>query len=106
LLLNHKLNFEGAPFGVRIGRPACCNAETLGRFNFRVSRVLELFIAMDSSQRCQEQAAECVRLMKSAPTRDQARLLENISMSWSRLAGQIDRYNALVRDQGRMAARK
>jgi hypothetical protein len=56
---------------------------------------------MDSAQRCRDQAAECVRLMNSAPTKDQARLLENISISWSRLAGQIDRYNELVREQDR-----
>jgi hypothetical protein len=56
---------------------------------------------MNSAQRCRDQAAECVRLMNSAPTKDQARLLENISISWSRLAGQIDRYNELVREQER-----
>jgi hypothetical protein len=56
---------------------------------------------MDSAQRCRDQAAECVRLMNSGPTKDQARLLENISISWSRLAGQIDRYNELVREQDR-----
>jgi hypothetical protein len=39
--------------------------------------------------------------MNSAPTKDQARLLANLSISWSRLAGQIDRYNALVREQAR-----
>jgi hypothetical protein len=57
---------------------------------------------MDSAQRCRDQAAECIRLMNSAPTKDQARLLENISISWSRLAGQIDRYNELVREQDRI----
>jgi hypothetical protein len=57
---------------------------------------------MDSAQRCRDQAAECVRLINSAPTKDQARLLENISISWSRLAGQIDRYNELVREQDRI----
>jgi hypothetical protein len=55
---------------------------------------------MDSAQGCGNQAAECIRLKKSAPTKDQARLLENISISWSRLAGQIDRYNELVRKRG------
>jgi hypothetical protein len=54
---------------------------------------------MDGAQRCRDQAAECVRLMNAAPTKDQARLLENISVSWSRLGGQIERYNALVRHQ-------
>jgi hypothetical protein len=38
--------------------------------------------------------------MKSAPTKHQARLLDNISVSWSRLAGQIERYDALVREKG------
>jgi hypothetical protein len=61
---------------------------------------------MDSLQRCRDQAGECVRLVNSAPSKDQARLLENISMSWSRLGGQIDRYNELVREQGRMVARR
>jgi hypothetical protein len=61
---------------------------------------LESSKVMDSAQRCRDQAAECVRLMKSAPTRHQARLLDNIRVSWSRLAGQIERYDALVREQG------
>jgi hypothetical protein len=55
---------------------------------------------MDSAQGCGNQAAECIRLKKSAPTKDQARLLGNISISWARIAGQIDRYNELVRKQG------
>jgi hypothetical protein len=54
---------------------------------------------MNSAKYCKGQAAECTRFMKSALTTDQARLLENISVSWTRLAGQIDRYNALVREQ-------
>ena len=62
---------------------------------------LESSKLMDSVQRCRDQATECVRLMKSAPTKDQARLLENISISWARLTGQIDRHDALVREQGR-----
>jgi hypothetical protein len=60
---------------------------------------------MDSPQRCRDQAGECGRLANSALTKDQARLLENISMSWSRLAGQIDRYDGLVRDQSRITRR-
>jgi hypothetical protein len=56
---------------------------------------------MDSAKRCRDQAEECLRIMNSAPTKDQARLLANLSISWSRLAGQIDRYNALVREQAR-----
>jgi hypothetical protein len=54
---------------------------------------------MNSAKYCKDQAAECIRLMKSAHSKDQARLLENISVSWTRLAGQIDRHNALVREQ-------
>jgi hypothetical protein len=61
---------------------------------------LETLKLMDSTQRCRGQAAECVRLMNSAPTKDQAQVLENIAISWSRLAGQIDRYNELVRKAG------
>jgi hypothetical protein len=55
---------------------------------------------MDSAQHCQDQAAECLRLMKSAKIKDEAEVLKNLSCSWSRLAGQIDRYNALMREQG------
>jgi hypothetical protein len=40
---------------------------------------------MNSAKYCKDQAAECIRLMKSALTTDQARLL--------------DRHNALVREQ-------
>jgi len=39
----------------------------------------------------------------TAQSKDQAEVLRNISSSWSRLAGQIDRYNALVREQDRIA---
>ena len=57
---------------------------------------------MDSTQRCRDQAAECRRIMKSAPTKDQAQLLGNMSSTWSRLAGQIDRYNQVAREQNRI----
>jgi len=58
---------------------------------------------MDSAQHCQDQAAECLRLMRLAQNKDETAILRNLSSSWSRLAGQIDRYNALVREQGRIA---
>jgi hypothetical protein len=58
---------------------------------------------MDSAQHCQDQSAECRRLMKLAQSQSEAEVLRNISMSWSRLAGQLDRYNALIREQGRRA---
>lgn len=58
---------------------------------------------MESAQHCIDQAAECLRLVKLAESKDQAEVLRNLSASWSRLAGQIDRYNALVRKEGRIA---
>jgi hypothetical protein len=57
---------------------------------------------MYSAQRCQDQAAGCLRLVKLALSQDEAQILKNLSQSWSRLAGQIDRYNALIREQGRI----
>jgi hypothetical protein len=56
----------------------------------------------NSTQGCRDEIAKCLRLMKSAPSKDQAEILRNISMSWSRLAGQIDRYNQLAREQSRV----
>jgi hypothetical protein len=61
---------------------------------------------MDSPQHCRDQAAECVRLMNSAQSEAQAQVLRNLSSSWSRLAGQIDRYNSLIREQSRSVVRK
>ena len=58
---------------------------------------------MDSTQHCRDQAAECLRLMKSVQNEAEAAVLRNLCQSWSRLAGQIDRYNALVRDKDRAA---
>jgi hypothetical protein len=56
---------------------------------------------MDSAQHCRDQAAECLRLMRLAQNKDEAEILKNLSSSWSRLAGQIDRYHALMREQRR-----
>jgi hypothetical protein len=57
---------------------------------------------MDSAQHCQDQSAECRRLVKLAQSEDEAQALKNLSRTWTGLAGQIDRYNALVRDRGRV----
>jgi hypothetical protein len=54
---------------------------------------------MDSAQHCRDQSAECLRLSKLAPSEAEAEVLKNLSQSWSRLAGQIDRYQALMREQ-------
>jgi hypothetical protein len=61
---------------------------------------------MDSPQHCRDQSAECVRLMSLAHSEAQAQVLRNLSSSWSRLAGQIDRYNALIREQSRSDRRE
>jgi hypothetical protein len=57
---------------------------------------------MDTPEHCQEQSAECLRLMGMAQSAAEAEFLKYIAQSWSRLAGQIDRYNALMRDQRRV----
>jgi hypothetical protein len=44
--------------------------------------------------------------MGMAQSAAEAEVLRNIAQSWSRLAGQIDRYNALMRDQRRVAQKK
>jgi hypothetical protein len=44
--------------------------------------------------------------MSLAPCEAQAQVLRNLSSSWSRLAGQIDRYNALIREHSRSGIRK
>ena len=56
---------------------------------------------MDSAKHCEDQSAECLRLMKTAQSAAEAAMLRNISQSWARLAGQIDRYDALMREQTR-----
>jgi hypothetical protein len=57
---------------------------------------------MDSAKHCLDQSAECRRLVKSAPNEAEARALKLISRSWLGLAGQIDRYDALVREHRRV----
>ena len=56
-------------------------------------------LIMYSPQHCLDQATECERSISSAQTEAQAKALRNISQSWLRLASQIDRYNALIREQ-------
>jgi len=50
---------------------------------------------------CKRQSGECNRLSKLAAREAEAQVLRNISQSWTRLAGQIDRYQAIVRDGAR-----
>jgi hypothetical protein len=61
---------------------------------------------MDSAQHCQDHSAECLRLVKLAQSEAEAHALKNLSRTWTGLAGQIDRYNALKREQGRRVAKK
>ena len=52
---------------------------------------------MDSPQHCRDQSAECLRLTKLSQSEVETQALKNLSRSWTGLAGQIDRYNAIVR---------
>lgn len=54
---------------------------------------------MNSAQHCLEQLAECRRLIKSAHTELEAQALKQMCKTWTALAGQIDRYSALLRDR-------
>ena len=53
---------------------------------------------MMTPRQCREQSAECMRLSNQAPLESEARVLKDIAHSWTRLAGQIDRYQTLVRE--------
>jgi hypothetical protein len=57
---------------------------------------------MDSAQHCLDQSAECRRLMELAQSEAEAKALKNLSRTWSGLAGQIDRYSAIIREQRRV----
>jgi hypothetical protein len=57
---------------------------------------------MDSAQHCLDQSAECRRLLKLAQSEAEVQALKNLARSWSGLAGQIDRYNAFMREQRRV----
>jgi hypothetical protein len=54
---------------------------------------------MDSAKDFRDQASECLHLANLSRNEREAEALRNISASWSRLAGQIDRYTALLREQ-------
>jgi hypothetical protein len=47
---------------------------------------------------CKHLASECLRLSSQAVREAEARVLRDLSHSWTRIAGQLDRYDALVRD--------
>jgi hypothetical protein len=57
---------------------------------------------MNNAQHCLDQSAECRRLMKLAESEAEAYALKVISRSWLGLAGQIDRYDTLMREQRRV----
>ena len=56
-------------------------------------------MVMDTAQHCLGQSAECRRLVNLALSETEAHALKNLSRTWLGLAGQIDRYNALMREQ-------
>jgi len=56
-------------------------------------------MVMDTAQHCLDQSAECRRLVNLALSEAEAHALKNLSRTWLGLAGQIDRYNAFMRDQ-------
>lgn len=53
---------------------------------------------MMTARQAREQAGECMHLSNQAPLATEARALKNISQSWTRLAGQLDRYETLLRE--------
>ncbi len=57
---------------------------------------------MDNPQHCRDQSTECLRLKKLAQSEAEAEVLKNLSRTWTGLAGLIDRYNALMREQCRV----
>jgi hypothetical protein len=57
---------------------------------------------MDSAQHCRDQSTECRRLLKLAQSEAEAHALKNLARSWAGIAGQIDRYNVLMREQRRV----
>jgi hypothetical protein len=54
---------------------------------------------MDTAQHCLDQSAECRRLMKLAHSEAEAYSLKHLARTWVRLAGQIDRYIKIMREQ-------
>jgi hypothetical protein len=44
--------------------------------------------------------------MKLSQSEAEAQALKNLSRSWTGLAGQIDRYDAFIREQGRRVVRE
>ena len=56
-----------------------------------------------NAQHCLNQSAECRRLMKLAQSDAEAYSLALLARSWSGLAGQIDRYDTLMREEQRRA---
>ena len=56
-------------------------------------------MVMDTAQHCLGQSAECRRLLNLALSEAEAHALKNLARTWVGLAGQIDRYNALMRQR-------
>jgi hypothetical protein len=52
---------------------------------------------MDSAQRCRDQSAECLRLMRLTQSAAESTMLKNLSSSWNKIANQTERYTYLMR---------
>ena len=77
-----------------IGRQLPTSSRVVGPDAELDCRILER--GMDSAKRCRDQAIECLCLMKLATSQTEARVFRDIAQSWTRLANQIERYNALI----------
>ena len=54
---------------------------------------------MDSAKRCRDQSEECLRLVKSAQTETEARVLRDLAHSWVRIANQTERYSIFAKSR-------
>ena len=54
---------------------------------------------MHSAEHCRIQSAECLRLSRLTQNADEARILINLSRSWTTIANQTDRYAELMNER-------
>jgi hypothetical protein len=54
---------------------------------------------MDSSERCQEQLAECRSLMPLAQSAAEATVLKNLGRSWKMICNQLELYESILADR-------
>ena len=54
---------------------------------------------MVNAEHCQIQAQECRRLLALAQSEAAAQTLKNLARSWAMIAGQMDRYDEIMRNE-------